>query len=236
MEATLNAQIVFNWRTRFGNGIYVRSLCTGKDSRVNRTLQCVATLFATLLLAAGMSTLAASDALATTVGSVPNADANQNSAQARQVALSTAVQRHAIVHPNATGRHICYAAHVTDVGWQQPVCDGALAGTTGQGLRIEALDIVVTGVGGVCAAAHVENIGWQAVTCAGDNLNVIVGTTGRGLRMEALDINGNSGTVCAVAHVENIGWQSPVCAAAPAYAMVGTTGRGVGMEAVELTV
>ncbi|MET9258484.1 hypothetical protein [Amycolatopsis sp. NPDC004079] len=150
-------------------------------------------------------------------------------------ALAAAVRRQAAAHP-AAARHICYAAHVENIGWQQPVCDGAVAGTTGQGLRLEALDIVVSQVGGVCAAAHVEGLGWGPVTCAGENTTVAVGTVGRGLRLEALHINVNSGTVCANAHVENIGWQGVSCASAPSFALAGTTGRGLRMEAIQLTV
>jgi uncharacterized protein YjdB len=187
---------------------------------------------AAMVLAAGLAMLVTPDALATPVGAAASLD----SPQARQAELDVALQRQAASHPNATGRHICYAAHVEDIGWQQPVCDGAIAGTTGQGLRMEALDIVVSGVGGVCAAAHVQNVGWQPVTCAVDNVNVVVGTTGQGLRMEALDISAASGSVCADAHVQNIGWQGWVCAASPSFAMVGTTGQGLRMEAVQLTV
>lgn len=186
-------------------------------------------LLAAAVLATGLSTLLAPEALAT------SGTATSNDDNARQTALVAALHQ-TLQHPNATGRHICYAAHVEDIGWQPPVCDGAVAGTTGQGLRIEALDVVVSGVGGVCAAGHVEDIGWQAVTCAGDNVSVVVGTTGLGLRMEALDISVNSGGVCANGHVQNIGWQGFVCAAAPAFAMAGTTGQGLRMEAIELTV
>ncbi|MFD6613530.1 hypothetical protein ACFWD1_32230, partial [Micromonospora chalcea] len=32
------------------------------------------------------------------------------------------------------GRHICYRAYVADHGWQDPVCDGAEAGTVGKSL------------------------------------------------------------------------------------------------------
>jgi uncharacterized protein YjdB len=157
-------------------------------------------------------------------------------AQASKAALAAAIARQVATHPNATGRHICYAAYVQNIGWQTPVCDGVVAGTIGQSLRLEALDIVASGVGGACAAAHVQNIGWQNMVCVQDNQAMIVGTTGLGLRMEALTIDVNSEGVCAAAHVQNIGWQSTVCANAPQFATVGTTGQSLRMEAVELTV
>ncbi len=37
--------------------------------------------------------------------------------------------------------HVCYQAHVGGVGWAFPVCDGMVAGTTGQGRRLEAIRV-----------------------------------------------------------------------------------------------
>ncbi|MFL6125118.1 hypothetical protein [Actinophytocola sp.] len=200
-----------------------------------RNVRRMAALFVLIMSMTGLYALVTPNAFATS-GGTAHISGGYGSTNSRQAALVAAVRREAVLHPNASDRHICYAAHVENIGWQQPVCDGVTTGTTGQGLRMEALDIVVSGVGGVCAAAHVENIGWQPVTCAGDNINVMVGTTGRGLRMEALDISVSSGTVCANAHVENIGWQGSRCASTPSFALAGTTGQGLGMEAVQLTV
>jgi uncharacterized protein YjdB len=36
---------------------------------------------------------------------------------------------------------VCYSAHVQDIGWQDRVCDGEMAGTTGHGKRMEAVKI-----------------------------------------------------------------------------------------------
>jgi uncharacterized protein YjdB len=36
---------------------------------------------------------------------------------------------------------IRYAAHVQDIGWQNPVVDGQTSGTTGQAKRMEAIRI-----------------------------------------------------------------------------------------------
>jgi len=131
------------------------------------------------------------------------------------------------------GRSICYAAHVQNIGWQGWVCDGAVAGTTGQSLRMEALAIVTYGTGGICAEAHVQNIGWQGWRCQNDGTVVVVGTTGQSLRMEALALSPGHGNACADAHVQNIGWQGWRCGS---YIVVGTTGQSLRMEAVEITV
>jgi uncharacterized protein YjdB len=38
---------------------------------------------------------------------------------------------------------ICYQAHVQNIGWQKQVCNGAVAGTTGRSLRMEAIRIIL---------------------------------------------------------------------------------------------
>jgi YD repeat-containing protein len=41
------------------------------------------------------------------------------------------------------GYHVWYQANVQNLGWTDPVEDGAIAGTTGQGLQMEALRIFI---------------------------------------------------------------------------------------------
>ena len=41
--------------------------------------------------------------------------------------------------------YICYDAYVQNIGWQGWQCDGDVAGTVGQSLRMEAIEITVTG-------------------------------------------------------------------------------------------
>jgi len=126
---------------------------------------------------------------------------------------------------------ICYQAYVENTGWQNPVCNGRVAGTTGQGLRMEAIRIWLTNSNpgeSVCYQAHVQNIGWQSSVCDGQ----MAGTTGQSLRMEAIQVSltnpGPNDVVCYKAHVQNIGWQAPVCNGQTA----GTTGQSLRMEAI----
>lgn len=83
---------------------------------------------------------------------------------------------------------IQYRAHVQTDGWQQWVGEGELAGTEGRSLRMEALQINLSGdlakYYDVEYRAHVENDGWQNWVKNG----ALAGTQGRGLRMEALQI------------------------------------------------
>ena len=60
---------------------------------------------------------------------------------------------------------IIYKTHVQSYGWQKEVENGALAGTTGQGKRIEAIKITLPDsdyTGNVEYQAYVQGIGWQS--------------------------------------------------------------------------
>ncbi|HZN93221.1 MAG TPA: peptidoglycan DD-metalloendopeptidase family protein, partial [Myxococcales bacterium] len=131
-----------------------------------------------------------------------------------------------------------YQAHVQNIGWQNWVANGGVAGTTGQGLRVEALKIALQkpagtpSATGVCYQAHVQNIGWQAPVCNGGT----AGTTGQGLRVEALKVwlvnQPNRAGVCYRAHVQSIGWQGWVCDGG----IAGTTGQGLRVEALQVRI
>ncbi|MFF5803438.1 MULTISPECIES: polysaccharide deacetylase [unclassified Streptomyces] len=146
-----------------------------------------------------------------------------------EVEAATARQR--TLAPSA--RVVCYSAHVQDIGWQSAVCDGQIAGTTGQSRRMEAVVIATRGVGGICANAHLADVGWQGWACAGEGAAVTVGTTGQSRRMEALGLQVGSGAVAAQAHVADHGWLISA-AGNPVY--VGTTGQSRRMEAVRIWV
>ncbi|MEW1636364.1 polysaccharide deacetylase [Streptomyces sp. NPDC093801] len=143
---------------------------------------------------------------------------------------AAAARQHALA---PAARVVCYAAHVQDIGWQSAVCDGAVAGTTGQSRRMEALTVATSGTGGICANAHLADIGWQGWRCAGDGTAVTVGTTGQSRRMEALGLQVGNGSVAAQAHVADLGWLNALNGN-PVY--VGTTGQSRRMEAVRVWV
>lgn len=79
-----------------------------------------------------------------------------------------------------------YCAHVQSKGWLAWVTTGKIAGTTSNGLRMEALKISLTKNGSsmVTYRAHVSDIGWQAWKNSGG----IAGTTGKGKPIEAVQI------------------------------------------------
>ena len=85
------------------------------------------------------------------------------------------------------GATLEYSAHVQNIGWQDYVESPGTAGTTGEGLRVEALRAELSNYdyeGDVQIATHVQYIGWQDYVGSGQ----IAGTTGEGLRLEAIKV------------------------------------------------
>ena len=64
---------------------------------------------------------------------------------------------------NLTGG-IQYQTHIQSIGWQNPVSDDVLSGTTGQGLRLEAIRVNLTGTLAqnydIYYRVHVQSKGW----------------------------------------------------------------------------
>ncbi|WP_156780304.1 hypothetical protein [Collinsella intestinalis] len=95
-----------------------------------------------------------------------------------------------------------------NIGWQTPVSDGMIAGTTGRALHVEALKLSLgPGIesGGIQVRAHVSNIGWQDWTSS------MAGTTGRNLAVEAVQIRLNGAAeanydVWYRVHSSEFGW------------------------------
>lgn len=111
---------------------------------------------------------------------------------------------------------VSYRAHVQSIGWQDwciSTNDGiATSGTSGQALRMEALEIKTDRPSlGVSCQAHVQKIGWQDWSVGGNTNSAVIGTTGESLRMEALKLRltgtdaGNFDVYYRV-HVQKYGW------------------------------
>ncbi|MFI1186075.1 hydrogenase expression protein HypA [Streptomyces californicus] len=145
------------------------------------------------------------------------------------------------------GRHICYRAFVAGQGWQVPVCDGTMTGTTGQGKKITALNISVWNVEGSSANALLHDPGaksgtakwapsWTPVIANGKN--VYIGSSKAGAPfMTGFAMNVGEGNVCHSAKMRNGGWGPQYCKSSrPDYMFVGTTDNGNWFEAVKLTV
>lgn len=81
-----------------------------------------------------------------------------------------------------------YQTHVQNLGWQNMVSDGQISGTTGRALRLEAVNISLTGEMArkydVYYRVHVQNYGWLNWAKNGEK----AGSEGLGLRMESIQI------------------------------------------------
>ena len=131
---------------------------------------------------------------------------------------------------------IAYKAHVENIGWQYYKKNGASAGTSGQGLRVEAIKIRFSGkpsaTGSVQYRTHVQNIGWESKWRKN---GATTGTTGKGLRLEAIQIKltGNLAKQYDVyyrTHVQNKGWLGWAKNGQKA----GSAGYGYRMEAIQV--
>lgn len=141
-----------------------------------------------------------------------------------------------------------YEAHVQNIGWQGKRSNGAVAGTSGRSLRVEAVRINLTGDLAarydIYYRAHVQNLGWLGWAKNGAE----AGSAGASYRVECLEIRlvpknaaapGSTSVPYVPAaslqyqvHVQNIGDQGMRSGGATA----GTTGRSLRLENIRISV
>lgn len=132
------------------------------------------------------------------------------------------------------GRGVSVAAHVQNVGWKPAVGSGDVAGTTGQGLRLEAVRVDLDGIevpGSVRVKPHVQNVGWMGWVADGG----VAGTVGSSQRVEALamELTGEASEAYDIwyrVHVANIGWMGWTHDGEKS----GSEGMGTRIEAVQV--
>lgn len=139
---------------------------------------------------------------------------------------------------NATANEalVCsYRTYVQNLGYQDWAQDGADGGTTGQGLRLEGLEIKLDGLTGlgISYRTHVQNLGWQDFVSDG----AFSGTTGLGLRLEGIEIKltgqlADSYDVYYQVHAQNFGWLDW----AKNGQSTGTEGLGLRLEGIRIVV
>jgi len=93
------------------------------------------------------------------------------------------------------GLHIQYRVHVQNKGWMAPVEDGALAGTQGESLQIESVEIKLVDDAGNPAVGysveyrgHIQNKGDMPADGSWYKDGEQLGTVGEFLRLEALEV------------------------------------------------
>ncbi|MFA4995816.1 MAG: hypothetical protein WC536_01585 [Patescibacteria group bacterium] len=134
---------------------------------------------------------------------------------------------------DGNGTQIFYRTHVQNIGWTDWKGNGETSGTTGLGLRVEAIQMALVGNPslGFEFRAHIQNRGWSEwMSNSG-----IIGTTGLDLRIEAIEAritNSNDYNVYYQTHVEEHGWMEATHDAN----MAGTTGQNLRIEAIKMEV
>lgn len=145
--------------------------------------------------------------------------------EVQQTAVKTSVVQDSV---------LSYSGHVQDIGWQAPVTDGLVSGTTGQSKRLEAIKINISTpyTGSITYNSSVINIGWQTAVSNGQ----ISGTTGQAKAIEAIQINLTGDLALKYdiyyrTHIASYGWLGW----AKNGAFAGSTGLSKQMEAYEVS-
>mgnify|MGYP004519619859 CR=1 FL=1 len=123
---------------------------------------------------------------------------------------------------------IQYKVHIENIGWTDWEKAGQVAGTEGEGKRIEA--IILNGLNGLDLSyrVHMENLGWSDWVSNGQ----VAGTTGQSRRIEAIEIKSNK-ELEVQEHVQNIGWM-PGSKGNEIH--IGTEGKALRLEAFRINV
>lgn len=136
--------------------------------------------------------------------------------------------------PFVVNPQVVYSAHVESIGWQKPVTNGMLSGTTGEAKRLEAVKIELKNkpyFGGIVYRSHVQNMGWQNAVSNGG----VSGTTGKALQLEAIQIwltdeMAEHYDIYYRVHVQDYGWLGWAKNGSSA----GTAGLAKRIEAIEI--
>jgi len=116
------------------------------------------------------------------------------------------------VNAKSDGPSVLYQTHIQNIGWNQGwKIDGDEAGTHGQSLRLEAIQVKLSNAkvsGSVQYKTHIQNKGWET-NWSSDG--AVSGTSGQGLRLEAIQIQltgeiANQYDIYYRVHAQNFGW------------------------------
>ena len=139
------------------------------------------------------------------------------------------------VIPTGDDKLITYSTHVQDIGWQNYVTDGQMAGTSSRGLRVEGIKIKLINqkyAGDIEYKSYIQNLGWES---SFRNNGEVSGTLGRAYRLEAIQIRltgemAEHYDVYYRVHAQNFGWLGWAKNGEEA----GTEGYAYRLEAIEI--
>lgn len=127
-----------------------------------------------------------------------------------------------------------YQAHVQNLGWCDGVRDGQTAGTTGFGLRLEALKFDPSEGVTLDVKVHIQNVGWREYRGIAHGSDTIIGTTGENQQLEAIEIDTveipNGKRLEYRVHQANSGWKEWTPAGFP----TGSDGLALRLEAIQV--
>ena len=128
-----------------------------------------------------------------------------------------------------------YRTHVENLGWQDYVKNGEVAGTQGKCYRLEALNIRLIGNNDnnlkIDYQVHVQDMGWQNWKKDDE----MAGTQGNALRLEAIKIkleHSENYSIMYRVHVQEIGWQDWKTDGE----IAGTQGKCLRLEAIQIKI
>ena len=137
-----------------------------------------------------------------------------------------------VVTPDVT---VSYRTHVQSIGWQNPVTNGTMSGTSGKAKRLEGIEISVTGNSnlGIQYTTHCQSYGWLPWSANGE----MNGTEGEAKRLEAIKIqltgaDKDKYNVYYRVHAQSYGWLAWAANGAPA----GTAGLAKRLEAIQIVI
>ena len=130
---------------------------------------------------------------------------------------------------------ISYRTHVQSFGWQNPVTNGVMSGTSGKAKRLEGIEISVSGNKnlGIQYATHCQTYGWLPWSANGE----MNGTTGEAKRLEAIKIqltgaDKDKYDVYYRVHAQSYGWLGWAKNGEPS----GTAGYAKRLEGIQIVV
>ena len=137
-----------------------------------------------------------------------------------------------VVTPDVT---TSYRTHVQSFGWQNPVKNGVMSGTSGKAKRLEGIEISVSGNKnlGIQYSTHCQTYGWLPWSANGE----MNGTTGEAKRLEAIKIqltgaDKDKYDVYYRVHAQSYGWLGWAKNGEPS----GTAGYAKRLEGIQIVV
>ncbi|WKY43540.1 Ig-like domain-containing protein [Eubacteriaceae bacterium ES2] len=137
---------------------------------------------------------------------------------------------------SAEAVQVSYHTHIQNIGWEWDWASGGdTSGTFGQGLRLEGIQIELTGDlpegAKILYRTQIQNVGWEKTWTETGRTS---GTVGQGLRLEGIQIkleNLPGYTIEYRTHVQNVGWEENW---AQDGETAGTVGRGLRLEGIQI--